>query len=51
MSAERQVHPQMILFLMVQGLQLLPVLELLAGENMRPSLVQALLFPALDPVP
>jgi hypothetical protein len=51
MFAERQVEPQMILFLMVQGLQVLPVQELFVGEKMRPSLVQALLFPALDPVP
>lgn len=49
--AERQIQPQMISFLMVQGIQVLPVQELFAGENMRPSLVQALLFPALDPVP
>jgi hypothetical protein len=51
MFVERQAQPQMISFLMVQGLQVLPVQELLAGENMRPSLVQALLFPELDPVP
>lgn len=49
--AERQIQPQMISFLMVQGIQVLPVQELFAGENMRPSLVQVLLFPALDPVP
>jgi hypothetical protein len=51
MFAERQVEPQMISFLLVQGLQVLPVQELFARERMRPSLVQALLFPALDPVP
>lgn len=51
MFAERQVEHQMILFLMVQGLQVLPVQEMFAGEKMRPSLVQALLFAALDPVP
>jgi hypothetical protein len=51
MFAERQIQLQMISFLMVQGLQVLPVQELFAGENVRPSLVPALLFPALDQVP